>query len=152
MSAPRLLKPRRHELRSGEVLCDHCTAKCCRYFSLPIDTPESREEFDYIRWYLLHEQTTVYVDDGTWFLLVQTSCRHLQDNHLCGIYQTRPQICREHTTEDCEYDDDWTYQQCFETPEQFDEYCEAIGRPSSIKGEKKRRGIRSPRPAGLPMV
>ncbi|MGI8977738.1 MAG: hypothetical protein ACR2FY_00785 [Pirellulaceae bacterium] len=44
-----------------------------------------------------------------------------------------------------------TYQQYFETPEQFDEYCEAIGRPSHVKGQKRRRGIRSPKPVGLPM-
>ena len=152
MPVPRLPKPRRQDLRSGESLCDHCTAKCCRYFALPIDTPESREQYDYIRWYLLHERATIYVDDGTWYLLVQTPCRHLQPNNLCGIYVTRPQICREYTTDGCEYEDTWTYQQYFETPEQFDEYCEAIGRPSTIKGQKRRRGIRSPRPVGLPMV
>ena len=123
-------------MRSGESLCDHCTAKCCRYFALPIDTPEAREQYDYIRWYLL----------------VQTPCRHLQPNNLCGIYETRPQICRDYTTDGCEYEDTWTYQQYFETPEQFDEYCEAIGRPSTIKGQKKRRGIRSSKPVGLPMV
>ena len=56
------------------------------------------------------------------------------------------------TTDGCEYEENWTYQQYFETPEQFEEYCEAIGRPSMIKGQKKRGGIRSPKPVGLPMV
>ena len=159
MPAPRLPQPRREnirpgrqDMRPGECLCDHCTAKCCRYFALPIDTPESREEYDYIHWYLLHERTTIFVDDGTWYLLIHTPCRHLQPNNLCGIYQSRPQICREYTTDGCEYEENWTYQQYFETPEQFEEYCEAIGRPSMIKGQKKRRGIRSPKPVGLPMV
>ena len=152
MSLPRLPKPRREDLRPGECLCDHCTAKCCRYFALPIDTPESREEYDYIRWYLLHQQASIFVDDGTWYLLIHTPCRHLQPNNLCGIYDSRPQICREYTTENCEYDDSWTYQQYFETPEQFNEYCEAIGRPSTIKGQRKHKGIRSPKPVELPMV
>ena len=31
--------PRREELAAGECLCDHCTGRCCRYFSLPIDNP-----------------------------------------------------------------------------------------------------------------
>jgi Fe-S-cluster containining protein len=152
MPLPRLPKPRREDLRPGECLCDHCTAKCCRYFALPIDTPESREEYDYIRWYLLHQQASIFVDDGTWYLLIHTPCRHLQPNNLCEIYDSRPQICREYTTENCEYEDSWTYQQYFETPEQFNEYCEAIGRPSTIKGQKRRKGIRSPKPVGLPMV
>jgi uncharacterized protein len=146
------IRPRREDLREGESLCDHCTAKCCRYFALPIDTPESRQGYDYIHWYLLHERATIFVDDGIWYLLVHTPCRHLQPNNLCGIYQSRPQICREYTTDNCEFDDSWTYQQYFETPEQFAEYCEAIGRPSTIPGQKKRRGIRSPRPVGLPML
>ena len=90
MPVPRLPKPRRQDLRPGESLCDHCTAKCCRYFALPVDTPESREQYDYIRWHLLHEWATIFVDDGTWYLLIHTPCRHLQPDNLCGIYQTRP--------------------------------------------------------------
>ena len=34
---PRKTKPRRDDLKPGECLCDHCTGKCCRYFSLPIN-------------------------------------------------------------------------------------------------------------------
>ena len=152
MSVPRLKRLRREDLRPGEVLCDHCTAKCCRYFALPLDKPDSRQEYDYIRWFLLHERTAVFVEEGDWYLLVHTSCRQLQADGRCGIYETRPQICRDYTTDDCEYDENWTYPQYFETPEQFDEYCEAIGRPSTVKGAPQRRGIRSPRPVGLPML
>ena len=36
------LKPRRKDVPKDQVLCDHCTAKCCRYFALPLDTPEDR--------------------------------------------------------------------------------------------------------------
>lgn len=139
-------KPRREDLRPGEVLCEHCTAKCCRYFALPIDTPTEKQDFDYIRWYLLHEKASIFVDDETWYLLVHTPCRHLQQNHLCGIYETRPQICRDYTTANCEYEDDWTYEQYFETPEQMEEYIEAITPP------KRSASIRSPRPTGLPLL
>lgn len=119
-------KPHRSELKPGELLCDHCPAKCCRYFALPIERPRTMSDFEFIRWYLLHEQATVFVEDDTWYLLVHTKCKHLLANNRCGIYDTRPQICRDYSTEECEYDDEWTYDQYFETPEQIFEYCEAL--------------------------
>jgi Fe-S-cluster containining protein len=146
MSMPRLPKPKRSEIPPGKVLCEYCTAKCCRYFALPIDTPTERKDYDTIRWFLLHDQASVFVDDGTWYLLVHTKCRHLRDDHLCGIYETRPEICREYTTDACEYDDSWTYEQYFETPDQMAEYIEAIFPPP------RGASIRSPKPAGLPVL
>ena len=119
-------KPSRDDLKPGEVLCEHCPAKCCRYFALPIETPTKRRDFDFIRWYLLHESASVFTEDESWYILVHTKCRHLQDNQLCGIYETRPQICRDYTTADCEYEDDWVYDRYFETPEQVEEYAEAV--------------------------
>ena len=38
-------KPNREDLKPDEVLCDYCSAKCCRYFALPIETPTSPKEF-----------------------------------------------------------------------------------------------------------
>ena len=139
-------KPHREDLKSGESLCDHCVAKCCRYFALPIDTPDTRQDFDFIRWYLLHEGATVFTEEGNWYLLVYATCKHLQDDHRCGIYHTRPQICRDYSTENCEYEDDWVYDRYFETPEQVEEYAEAVLGPL-VKGE-----IRGARPALLPML
>jgi Fe-S-cluster containining protein len=139
-------KPRREEIKPGEFLCDHCTAKCCRYFALPIEQPTTRQDFDYIRWYLLHEGATVFTEEGDWYLLVYATCRHLQDDNRCGIYTTRPQICRDYSTENCEYEDDWVYDRYFETPEQVEEYAEAVLSPT-VRGQ-----IRSPRPALLPVL
>lgn len=138
MEATLTRKPNREELKPGEVLCEHCTAKCCRYFALPLETPKTQHDFDFIRWYLLHERASVFTEDETWYLLVHTVCKHLQPDQRCGIYETRPQICREYTTDDCEYDDDWVYDRYFETPEQVEEYAEAIiQRPGqSIRGRK----------------
>ena len=140
------LKPRREDIKPGEFLCDHCTAKCCRYFALPIEKPTTRQDFDYIRWYLLHEGATVFTEDGDWYLLVYATCRHLQDDNRCGIYTTRPQICRDYSTENCEYEDDWVYDRYFETPEQVEEYAEAV-LPPEMPGQ-----IRSARPALLPLL
>jgi Fe-S-cluster containining protein len=100
-------KPHRDTVAADQVLCQFCTAKCCRYFALPLDTPTTREEFEYIRWFLLHDHATVFTEDGEWYVCVHTVCKHLGEDHRCGIYETRPQICREYTTKDCEYEDDW---------------------------------------------
>jgi Fe-S-cluster containining protein len=137
---------RREDLKPGEVLCDHCTGKCCHYYALPVDTPTERNDFEYIRWYMLHGDTTMFTEDDTWYLMVHGVCKHLQPDHRCGIYETRPQICRDYTTDECEYDDDWVYDRYLETPEQVAEYTEAVIRPA------KGASIRSPKPPLLPIV
>jgi uncharacterized protein len=145
MKKPERRKIAREDLPPGEVLCDYCTAKCCRYFALPIDTPTAWRDFEYVRWYLLHDRATIFTEDGDWYLLVHTKCRHLRDDHLCGIYDSRPQICREYSTDACEYEDDWTYERYFETPEQIQEYAEAVlQRPA--------QDIRSAPPHPLPVL
>jgi uncharacterized protein len=140
-----LPKISRDAVPEGKVLCEYCTAKCCKYFALPIETPESFEDFEFMRWFLLHDRATVFREDEDWYLLVHTQCKHLQNDNLCGIYETRPQICRDYTTKDCEYDDDWTYDFYLETAEQVAEYTEAIL-------PKKGKKMRSPRPALLPIL
>ncbi len=139
-------KPHREDLPAGGSLCDHCTAKCCRYFALPIETPTEWQDFDFIRWYLLHERASVFVEEACWYLLVHTKCRHLRDDNRCGIYATRPQICRDYSTENCEYEDDWVYDHYWETPEQVEEYAEAV------LGPRPGGSIRSPRPEPLAVL
>lgn len=146
MAVVQQTKPKRTELKAGEVLCDYCTAKCCRYFALPIEMPKSRKDFDFVRWYLLHERASVFTEDETWYLLVHTRCRHLQDDYRCAIYDRRPHICREYSVDNCEYEDDWVYERYFETPEQVEEYADAVlpRRPG--------QSLRSPRPPLFPVV
>ena len=119
-------KPSRESVPKDRVLCEFCSAKCCRYFALPIDAPSELRDYEFIRWYLLHERASVFVEDENWYLLVHTVCKHLQPDNRCGIYDTRPQVCREYSTNDCEYEDDWTYEKYLETPEQVAEYTEAV--------------------------
>ncbi|MGP0067190.1 MAG: YkgJ family cysteine cluster protein [Isosphaeraceae bacterium] len=123
---PRKTKPSRDQLMPGECLCDHCTGKCCRYFSLPIDNPVTWDDYDAIRWYLAHGRTMIYVEKSQWYLLVMTRCQYLTAEDHCRIYLNRPKICREYTTANCEYDDEWSFEKLFETPEQVWEYAEAI--------------------------
>ena len=141
MSARRSRKPRREDLKPGECLCDHCVGKCCRYFCLQLDTPTTWDDFDSIRWYLAHGQTMVYVDEKKWYLVVFTKCQYLRSDHRCGIYFDRPRICREYSTDECEYDTDWTFEKTFETPEQIWEYAEAILPPRRRRKADKKGGL-----------
>jgi uncharacterized protein len=137
-------RPRREELKAGECLCDFCTGRCCRYFSLPIDKPDTWDEYDAIRWYLAHGRTLVYVEKGQWYLLVMTRCKYLTRDDRCRIYLNRPKICRGYTTDNCEYDGEWKFDRIFETPEQVWEYAEAVLPP-----RRKPRGRKMP---ALPVV
>lgn len=120
------MKPSRSELAPNDCLCNYCGAKCCRYFALPIDEPTTWQDFDYMRWFLMHEGAAVFVEDEVWYLLVHTPCKHLGPDHRCQIYERRPNICREYNTHDCEYEDTWVYERYFETSEQVEEYAEAV--------------------------
>ncbi len=139
-ASPRRSKLRREDLQADDVLCNHCRAKCCRYFAFPIDKPSDWQDFDYLRWYLMHERASVFIEEGCWYLLVHNPCQHLREDQRCDIYDTRPQICRDYTTQDCEYEDDWIYEHYWETPEQIEEYA------ATVLGPREGQGIRSPRP------
>lgn len=135
-------KIRRADLGPNEIPCDHCTAKCCRYFALPIDTPKTWEDFDHLRWYSLHVRISFFVEDGTWYLMVHADCKHIQSDQMCGIYEDRPQICRTYSADDCEFDDDATYEKFFETPEQVWEYAQAVLPPK--RKDRANRAITLP--------
>ena len=143
-SRSRRRRPRRDELKPGQCLCDFCTGKCCKYFSLPIDAPQSWDDYDSIRWYLAHGQTLIYVVEEQWYLLVKTRCQYLTGDNRCKIYFNRPKICREYTTDECEYEEDWSFTKMFETPEQIWEYAEAMLPP---RRKPKARGGQ-----GLPIL
>lgn len=122
-------------------LCEHCTGVCCKYIALPIETPEDRADFDDVRWYLLHENVSVFVEDGSWYINMATPCRHLQADNRCGIYATRPGICRKYTTDNCDYHSgDYGWEEHFTCPEHLDVYVREhfSKRKKSTKASKKR--------------
>lgn len=130
---------RREDLAPGACLCDHCTGKCCRYFSLPIDEPTTWPDYDRVEAYLAREGTLVYVDKAIWYLVVMTRCKYLSQDNRCKIYLNRPKVCQEYTTAECEYDTDWMFEKVFETPAQLREYAEALLRPrrTAQRGENR---------------
>jgi len=104
--------------------CKDCVGLCCRYFALPIETPETRDDYDDIRWYLCHEDITVYVEEGDWYINIRNKCRHLsEDDYSCRIYDNRPQICRKYSHKDCDLiDADYDYDLFFTDDKQMEEY------------------------------
>lgn len=125
------------------VLCEHCAALCCRYIALPIDTPRQPRDYEDIRWYLMHEGVSVFVEDDQWYIAFHTVCRHLQPDQRCGIYARRPRICREYSTENCDYHSgDYGWELHLTCPEHLDDYLagpNARARP----GRRRGRAIRS---------
>jgi Fe-S-cluster containining protein len=126
------------------VLCEHCTGLCCRYIALPIDKPESKKDFDDVRWYLLHGGVTIFVEDGEWYINIETTCRHLQPDNRCGIYETRPKVCRDYSTDNCEYHaGDYGYERHLLTPEDLAAYeREVLAKRGGGKKKRGRSGVR----------
>lgn len=83
--------------------CGLCTAICCHHIALEIDAPEEPEDFENMRWYLIHEDTNIFVDDDVWYLQVFRKCTWL-DGNKCGRYDDRPTICREYSNDSCDFD------------------------------------------------
>ena len=117
---------KRADLAPGDCLCNHCSGKCCKYFTLPIDGPTSWDDYDEVGRYLDHGLTLVYVEKGTWYLVVMTRCGYLMQDNRCRVYLDRPKICRDYTTTECEYDEDWVFDKVFESAAQLLEYAEAV--------------------------
>ena len=87
--------------KKAKIRCHLCSGLCCRYFALPIETPEDADDYDDIRWYLSHTQTQVFVEDGDWYLNVLNPCIYLGPDNRCLNYEKRPKICRTYKTDDC---------------------------------------------------
>jgi len=104
-------------------LCQNCEGRCCLYFCLEIDTPDCKSEFEKIRWYLAHQKTWIYVSDKKWYLMIHTPCSFFDNKKkLCKIYEKRPEICREHSHDNCERDNDKFYDEIFMSLEELDKH------------------------------
>jgi Fe-S-cluster containining protein len=106
-SAPRLA--RKSSPRSLPVLaparsqipCLSC-GLCCSYIAVEIDGPNTLRGATNILWYLYHDKVAIYFDGDEWMVQLETTCRFLQDDKRCAIYETRPEICREFDETSCE--------------------------------------------------
>ena len=78
------------------LTCDKCKAQCCRYIAVVTHTPVERDDYELIRWYLSHKGVAVYIDDGEWYVHIDTTCMYLGRNYRCTVYATRPSICADY--------------------------------------------------------
>lgn len=83
-----------------------------------------------MRWYVMHKGISVFVEDGDWYIQISADCENLQADNLCGIYETRPAICREYDYGECDYSGgDYHYDVILRTPQDVQEYAvEQIGK------------------------
>lgn len=90
---------------TAENKCSHCSGtKCCQYVTQQIETPRKKVDFQLMLWQISHANVEFYKDEDGWFLMFITPCEHIADDGQCGIYEQRPNICREYENDYCEYD------------------------------------------------
>ena len=121
-------------------LCSKCTGVCCGYFALPLETPTEKSDYDDIRWYLCHENVSVFVEDGDWYLNVKNKCRYISPkDYQCLIYNKRPKICSGYRTKDCDITKgQYDYELHFTDDKQMEEYIK-IKFDNNIKEKKKNK-------------
>ena len=108
--------------------CDLCTnSTCCTYITQQIDTPRSKYDFEILLWQVSHKNIAIYKDSDDWFLMINSTCSHLEMDGRCGIYNDRPTICRTHDNDFCEYDApaEDGFELYFQTYSELLEHCES---------------------------
>ena len=111
---------------TAENKCGFCTnSYCCTYVTERLVTPRSKLDYEHLLWQVSHEGIEVYKDEEGWWLMIFGRCSHLQENGQCGIYEARPQICRDHSNDYCEFDApvENDYELHFPDYEALLEYC-----------------------------
>ena len=101
-------------------------------------------------WYLLHDKVVIFVEDAQWYIGILTRCKALQPDNRCGIYDTRPAICRSYSTDNCDYHaGDYGYDLLFTSPDALwdlrgEKAC-ARTRPRVRKKKPKKKRSRATR-------
>lgn len=99
-SLPLYQEPKRGRGRR-KASCTAC-GLCCSYVAIEVDAPATVKEATQLLWYVYHEGVSLYDNDDEWMVQFDTTCIYLQPDYRCGIYETRPHICREFSEQDCE--------------------------------------------------
>lgn len=102
--------------------CAQCNARCCRYMALKVATPQTEDDYEDMRWYLLHQGVRALVDpEGIWYLSFDNPCERIGKDGKCLQYETRPQICRDYPRKDDPCESTGTlFVHTFHTPEELD--------------------------------
>jgi len=107
-----------------EEMCRQCNGKCCRYFCFQIDEPDTFEEYENLRWFILHKGITIHIDEGDWYISIENECRNLTADGRCSDYAHRPMICRSYSSEGCDATGgDYEYEELFTTADEIAAYA-----------------------------
>lgn len=107
--------------------CANCDGACCKYIAMELDCPEDLDDFENIKWYIIHKNVRVYVeDDCTWNIEFLTPCKNLGENNNCMAYDKRPKICRKYDHDECTFHNGYSEKYSFETIEDVDKYLEEV--------------------------
>ena len=106
----------------GIEKCLECGAKCCRYVAVEIDKPTSKADLDDVRWYVAHENVSVFIEDGDWYINFESRCQYLTPDNRCAIYDHKPRICTSHSPKECEHGDGESDRIEFHTPAEVEEF------------------------------
>ena len=124
-----------------ENKCSFCKGSiCCTYITQQIEAPRSKTDYSNLLWQVSHEHVAIYKDEEGWFLLIDGKCAHLQPDGRCGIYETRPLACSEHSNDYCEYDNPATegFDLYFPTYESLLAHCRKKFKNWDGKKDKKK--------------
>ena len=104
--------------------CAKCLpAKCCQYFSLEIDPPTCKRDYDDFLWFLAHENVSIYLWEKKWYLMVHNVCKYLDtEENICTNYENRPKMCRDHSVEDCEFNSDYEFDEHFKSDDELKQW------------------------------
>jgi Fe-S-cluster containining protein len=107
-----------------EPPCEECGGRCCDYVAIELTRPGNKSEYDHIRWYLVHENVSVFIDhEKKWYVQFVTTCTKKDSNNRCSIYPSRPRICSGHGNfeGECEYYSS-PYLEYFSNESDFEKY------------------------------
>ena len=102
-----------------------------------------------MRWLLLHENIAVYMGtDRHWYVEFRTKCKELGEDHRCGIYEQRPDLCRAYEVTTCpRWASGLGHIVRFDTDRQYAEY---LALPREERPGARAKGVSSSRPRPRP--
>ena len=127
--------------RDDSSQCEQCLpAYCCNYFSFEIDEPEDRKDYESLLWKIAHDKVSIYIYRKCWYIMIHTRCNFLSPQNKCMIYEHRPYLCREHSTQNCEYTDgDYGFTEHFKS---YDELLKYIKENTNYRFNQPPTGVR----------
>jgi hypothetical protein len=115
-----------------KVNCRDCTAECCKHIAIPLDEPKTGQDLARIKWYLAHDNVSVYKDnEGDWLVEFLTKCGQLNGNRCMAWGTPRyPKICGEYAMDNCVMNEEGEYWEIlFKSAADVDAYGIAHGIP-----------------------